>query len=252
MLAARFSGRWDESLEKDRDGNFFIDQPIELFLPMINFLRSRACETPLMEPTKSPTLSTFVSSTSMYESFLRMVEYYGMTPGVYPTQVWLHAGKEEGSQILGLKVTAKEWSVFTLKPRGHTRAIKSFEVTLGEVESFQIGWLIEASWQSNTAEPNQFGVGDISGSFGLDLTHSRFAYGGTSTFTPVEGATIGRGTVIRCSAASDGSKRMPELVIDGTKIDYDKNLFTGGLATSAIPAFSGKGEWSVTNVELCS
>ena len=27
MLASRFSGRWDESLEKDRNGNFFIDQP---------------------------------------------------------------------------------------------------------------------------------------------------------------------------------------------------------------------------------
>lgn len=32
MLASRFSGRWDDSLEKDRDGHFFIDQPIELFL----------------------------------------------------------------------------------------------------------------------------------------------------------------------------------------------------------------------------
>jgi hypothetical protein len=29
MLAAKFSGRWDDSLEKDADGNFFIDQPIE-------------------------------------------------------------------------------------------------------------------------------------------------------------------------------------------------------------------------------
>ena len=26
MLASRFSGRWDDSLERDRDGNFFIDQ----------------------------------------------------------------------------------------------------------------------------------------------------------------------------------------------------------------------------------
>ena len=26
MLASRFSGRWDNSLERDRDGNFFIDQ----------------------------------------------------------------------------------------------------------------------------------------------------------------------------------------------------------------------------------
>ena len=25
MLAAKFSGRWDDSLEKDRDGNIFVD-----------------------------------------------------------------------------------------------------------------------------------------------------------------------------------------------------------------------------------
>jgi hypothetical protein len=29
MVAAKFRGRWDDtSLEKDADGNFFIDQPI--------------------------------------------------------------------------------------------------------------------------------------------------------------------------------------------------------------------------------
>ena len=37
LLASRFSGRWDDSIEKDRHGNFFIDQPIELFLPMIKY-----------------------------------------------------------------------------------------------------------------------------------------------------------------------------------------------------------------------
>jgi hypothetical protein len=33
MLAAKFSGRWDDSLEKDAHGNFFIDEPVELFQP---------------------------------------------------------------------------------------------------------------------------------------------------------------------------------------------------------------------------
>ena len=54
MLASRFSGRWDESLEKDPDGAFFLDQPIELFRPMINHLRAKASETPRGPPVKSP------------------------------------------------------------------------------------------------------------------------------------------------------------------------------------------------------
>ena len=56
MLAARFSGRWDDSLEKDSDGNFFIDQPIDVFLPMIDYLRAQACMTPKACPVKSPHL----------------------------------------------------------------------------------------------------------------------------------------------------------------------------------------------------
>jgi len=41
LLAATFSGRWDESMEKDRDGNIFIDQDPENFLLLVNYLRLR-------------------------------------------------------------------------------------------------------------------------------------------------------------------------------------------------------------------
>ena len=41
LLAATFSGRWDDSVAKDADGAFFIDQPIELMMPLINYLRTR-------------------------------------------------------------------------------------------------------------------------------------------------------------------------------------------------------------------
>lgn len=86
MLASRFSGRWDDTLEKDEDGNFFIDQPIELFRPMINFLRAKACETPLGPPIKSPVLRDY----ELRQDFYRLVEYFGMTPGIYPVGIELH------------------------------------------------------------------------------------------------------------------------------------------------------------------
>ena len=53
MLASKFSGRWDDNLEKTKDGRVFIDQPIELFLPLINYLRALATHHPPvpLEPT---------------------------------------------------------------------------------------------------------------------------------------------------------------------------------------------------------
>ena len=41
VLAAQFSGRWDDSMEKDRDGNMFVDQDPENFMLLINYLRLR-------------------------------------------------------------------------------------------------------------------------------------------------------------------------------------------------------------------
>jgi len=41
MLEAKFSGRWDDSMEKDRDGNIFVDQDPENFMLLINYLRMR-------------------------------------------------------------------------------------------------------------------------------------------------------------------------------------------------------------------
>jgi hypothetical protein len=39
MIAAKLRGRWDDSsLGKDADGHFFIDQPIELFQSMVEYL----------------------------------------------------------------------------------------------------------------------------------------------------------------------------------------------------------------------
>lgn len=39
ILASRFSGRWDDSIEKDKDGNFFIDQDPKVFGVLLKYLR---------------------------------------------------------------------------------------------------------------------------------------------------------------------------------------------------------------------
>jgi hypothetical protein len=168
MLASRFSGRWDETLEKDQDGNFFIDQPIELFRPMINFLRAKACETPLGPPIKSP----YIRDYDLRQDFYRLVEYFGMTPGIYPTVIELHRG-EPGSAKIGTFpdcfVKSSEWCTFTVLNQGqHNREIISYEVVLGSVERAQIGWINESRYVENLSAINKNGVGDEENSIALD------------------------------------------------------------------------------------
>ena len=70
-----------------------------------------------------------------------MVDYYGMTDGLFPVALKIHTGSEDLAGIIGpKKVNAKEWTTFILNREGHKRSIKSFEVTLGDVKDIKIGW----------------------------------------------------------------------------------------------------------------
>ena len=80
MLASRFSGRWDDSLEKDKDGNFFVDQDPELFLKLIAFLRLQYNAT--TEEEKAAVVPP--SPTCRLSA---MLNYYGLMQHVYPIRV---------------------------------------------------------------------------------------------------------------------------------------------------------------------
>ena len=80
LLAAQFSGRWDESMEKDRDGNIFIDQDPVIFLKLVNYLRLRMNNQSRQVPEKQLPKPTY--------SFCRMLDYYVLMPSVYQ-QTWI-------------------------------------------------------------------------------------------------------------------------------------------------------------------
>jgi hypothetical protein len=192
MLSSRFSGRWDESLEKDKDGNFFIDQPIEIFKPMVDYLRARQCETPLSPPVTSPDVNCdFDGQEKKYRDFLRMVEYYGMTPGIYPTKVCLYSGREADSTINHHKVVATEYSAFTLELHGHSRQVVAFEVKLDNTDAFQIGWTSKANWPPSSSAPNQVGLAENTGSLGLDMARQNVRLNG-SVIALADGFSSGR------------------------------------------------------------
>ena len=87
MLAAQFSGRWDDTVAKDEDGNFFVDQPIELFQPMINFIRSKQnSKSASAIAPQPPGLSDFANSQRKYDDFKLMVAYFGVSSVFFPPE----------------------------------------------------------------------------------------------------------------------------------------------------------------------
>ncbi len=104
VLAAQFSGRWDESMERDKDGYMFIDQDPENFLLLVNYLRLRMniCDPSKVVPDKHLPRPTY--------SFCHMVEYYGLMPGLYP-QSWhvdLDKVEQKWIEYNTLEIVAKD------------------------------------------------------------------------------------------------------------------------------------------------
>jgi hypothetical protein len=60
------------------DGSFCVDQPIEIFRPLVNLLKAKAIETPGHEKP-SLNVDDFGNDRTLYLDFLRLVEYYGLT-----------------------------------------------------------------------------------------------------------------------------------------------------------------------------
>ena len=54
LLASMFSGRWEDKLCKDKQGNYFLDFEPAFFKPILSYLRAKKIETPERK-TKAPT-----------------------------------------------------------------------------------------------------------------------------------------------------------------------------------------------------
>jgi len=195
MLASRFSGRWDDSIEKDENGHYFIDQEFDLFEAMINYLRHRSNET-----EKYPVESPLFDTTRRNVDFYRMVEYYGMTQGTFPSELKVvykteNVEDEDAVTLSGLlEVNATEWCTLEITRHGHGRVVSSYEVTLGPVQRVQIGWL----YCPSTIHPtygNSIGVGDVENTLSLDLSRSCFLKNGQRT--DISGLELKEGTVVR-------------------------------------------------------
>jgi len=76
FLAARFSGRWEQELDLDEDGKYFINYPPELFLPLLDYLGAKETEGPARQ------LPLPLGPDGQRPQFQAMLRYFGMLPAV--------------------------------------------------------------------------------------------------------------------------------------------------------------------------
>ena len=78
---AFFSGRWEESLTRDKDGHIFLDYDDELIKIIVNYLREKKIEDP-SDPVTGPIIPH-----DKTKSFQRLIQYFGLTEFLYPSSL---------------------------------------------------------------------------------------------------------------------------------------------------------------------
>lgn len=271
MLASKFSGRWDDSLEKDSDGNFFIDQPYELFIVLIDYFRACAAATPKGPPISIRYMTDCrFNETCMVSNmdFIRMVEYYGCTPAVYPTKISLYRGNANNvkiSQFPDGRIESNEWSTFLLRPDkgAHDRNIISFQIEIVDAERVLVGVIESACANSGGGGDVGKGVGEEGTSLALDCCSSSLLIcrGGTQSTQTTKSFNVEKGTVIRFDIYQATDKAgWPEAISVNGEVVVTKNEYKDFIGTSAsstmhtyqavFPAFSAKGSVRVTEIDL--
>ena len=244
LLQSMFSGRWEDSLEKDQDGRIFIDHPPHLFLPMVDFLRSIASETPMTETTQPPMFydnSNKDVNKKNERDFKTMVEYFGVTLGIYRIAIYQVTSFYEKSMVgpapglrvgntadgMNYDIDTDEWETYCLLPLEdtHGRYVKSYEVTLGtSCSAIQIGWVV---WEGNNSSKTKAyfdseggrGVGYGNYSISIDCVRRGIAYSGE--FSPFEFdktiGTMSSGSVLRTESFGKEWYLDGELIASETK-----------------------------------
>jgi hypothetical protein len=192
-----------------------------------------------------------------------MIEYYGMTPAVYPIGVYQLDKKVAvvGNWIQGMadapcKLQSSVWSTFCLRPRTlHSRFVRNYEVTLEQNTIAQIGWIhLNLNYIINYfATEAGRGVGYAGNSLCLDCTKSSIASSGVVTsLESFKSITVNDGTIIR---SEDGGLKW---FVDGTIVAQSCNQGDDGVYVKVnyraskdwVPCISIKGRCEISVLEL--
>ena len=81
LLASMFSGRWEDSLERDKDGAVFFDFNPQYFLVILEYLRAKKIATP-ENPAPLPKVAE-----DQAKSFNNLLGYLGLSDEIVPAEI---------------------------------------------------------------------------------------------------------------------------------------------------------------------
>jgi BTB/POZ domain len=268
LLASQFSGRWDDSLAKDADGNFFLDHPIELFLVLVNYLRDRECETQLAPPLQSPLLRSDDVATRI--RFVRMLEHYNLTLGVYPFSLYRVESNDDhvpvckgvypGASIRNTTGSPESYALYRTTGCEHRFHVKTFEVEIESGSKAYVGVSHGSSLATVLqAHKEGAGVGYVAESIAVDVARHGIAYLNarlTATFSLIEGMELSDSTHIRCEDFGgkwfvNGKLVASRAAVSGAEGLVDITSFAAASKSTTRPVVTlHKGSLRVTAIEL--
>jgi len=156
-LASKFSGRWDHSLERDDQGNIFIDQDIRIFVPLLNFLRAKVNEAqcpPGRFPKAPLSVRDFDNNATLYRDYLRMLDCFGLYEFLYLVRI--RSLSSSSSSYGGGETSSSLWpDVFD--PSGvefYTEAPHYFALEMAQQNNSECVTSFELRGAPNTKEAN--------------------------------------------------------------------------------------------------
>lgn len=119
FLESMFSGRWEDQISRDKNGNVFFDEPPEVLMPLVEWLRECRDATP-EHPAETP-----VVDVKYQKAWARMMHRFGLvtdtkeltkvTNGSLPDRSWFWYMTSSDKVIFKYKKRCKgaDWTQFT-------------------------------------------------------------------------------------------------------------------------------------------
>jgi hypothetical protein len=252
LLGAKFCRKWEDGLDKDEQGNIFVDQDPDLFIVLINYLRTK----------RNDVLNLGVPSPPQSHELDLMLHYYDLMLAVYPVEILQMNGVAGQEDItitnypdFSISCTT-EFRTFDLVAANHSRGIQSFKVVVGDFSKLLVGW--------HDPKVEKFGGVDdyvgIRNSIAIDAGKRSYHYAGTERAQEAL-EQITSGVTIRFVADGESScpvtQRFHWSIVTGDDVGdagarkhyiYETGLFAPNVA-DCIPCISLKGEVQIVDIK---
>ncbi|CAB4017447.1 Chaperone dnaK2 [Paramuricea clavata] len=153
LLASMFSGRWEDSLERDKDGAIFFDFNPQYFLVILDYLRAKKIATP-ENPAPLPKVAE-----DQTKNFSNLLEYLGLSDEIVPAEI----APSEKFSAHGSGVTLEEGGTVEVRgpPGGHSYVLGENIYQQGivrlkmKLESFHDNyWMLVGIAKADVVPPN--------------------------------------------------------------------------------------------------